>query len=127
MTFNLPSLRLSRRTVGGNGDAQIFDFSQREVTGKPAGLGLTIDLGSVLAAGKFWPLGHVSAEVQIRVVPRNQHAVFGADEVRLHRISAIVNCFSEDFKRVFRQHARSTPVSNHYRRLTAKRFEGQWR
>ena len=66
--------------------AQRLDLRQREVFGEPAGDRLAVDGLGPLAIGK--PLGDVGRAADLVLVPRDEHAVFGRDEIGLDEVGA---------------------------------------
>src|SRR4051812_12253961 len=68
--------------------SQCFDLGEREILGKPAGLGHPVDRLGRLAVGEFGMSGDVGCVGNVRLVPGNQYAVFGRDEIRLDVIGA---------------------------------------
>ena len=81
--------------------AQGFEFRQREVVNEPAVVRFAVDGLARLAAGELLVAGHVGGLAQVGFVARDQHAIFGCAQVRLHVIGAIDDGLGVRGQRVF--------------------------
>ena len=101
--------------------SQCFDLGEREILGKPAGLGHPIDSLGRLAVGKFGMSGDVGCVGNVRLVPRNQHAVFGRNEIRLNVIGAQLYRKLIGGERVLRSISRRAAMTQDQRFLAVQR------
>jgi hypothetical protein len=68
--------------------AELLDLGQREVGREPAFVGDPVDHHGALAGGELRMVLHVGGEDEVRLMPRDQVAILGHDEVGLDVVGA---------------------------------------
>ena len=90
--------------------AKRFDLRQREIGGKPAGLGFAVHHARGLAAGELGAGGDIGRAGDVGFVAGNQLAVFGGYQIGFDEVGPVLNGQSVAFQRVVWQVASRAPV-----------------
>ena len=97
--------------------AQGLELGEGEVLGEPAGDGDAVDGLGGAARGELGVVGDVGRRADLVLVPGDQHAVLGGDQVRLDVVGAHPDRQVVGGQGVLRAVARRTPVADDQRLL----------